>query len=186
VNQAFTIIETPRLYLTDTPLAIIRERLEHDQFTAELPIYGGMAVYFPPQWPGDALDLFAGWAEWLEADPSHQSFGPGLLIHKAERMAVGQIGFKGHPNSDGIAEIGYGLNTSHHRQGYASEAVAALLQWGAAQPSVRDIRAECLPQNIGSVRVLEKNNFQKIYQRFDETENSMVWTWQWQGLVKVQ
>jgi RimJ/RimL family protein N-acetyltransferase len=74
-------------------------------------------------------------------------------------VAIGTAGFKGAPDDEGTIEIGYAIVESHQRQGCASEAVAALVDWAFAQPNVQRVIAETLPSLGGSIRVLERNGF---------------------------
>lgn len=89
----------------------------------------------------------------------------------ADRIGIGLVGFKGEPNLDGTAEIGYGLDAAYEGRGYMTEAVQALTQWGLAQPNCHTIQADTLRHNIGSQRVLQKNGFTC----YDETESSLYW-----------
>ena len=50
----------------------------------------------------------------------------------ADGKAIGGIGFKGQPNN-GCVEVGYGLVPSARGNGYAAEALAALLDVAADQ-----------------------------------------------------
>ena len=68
----------------------------------------------------------------------------------------GSAGFKGKPDEDGEIEIGYGISPNFRRQGYTFEAARALVDWGFADPDVKILVAECLPNNTGSARILEK------------------------------
>ncbi|MCB9840166.1 MAG: GNAT family N-acetyltransferase [Phycisphaeraceae bacterium] len=80
---------------------------------------------------------------------------------------VGTIGFKGPPgapgsDADGVVEIGYSVVDSFHRRGIASEGVAAMLEWAAADPRVRAFRAHTLAGDPASAGVLLKNAFRLV------------------------
>ena len=53
-------------------------------------------------------------------------FGHYRITRTADGKAIGGIGFKGQPE-DGRIEVGYGLAPSARGNGYAAEALAALL-----------------------------------------------------------
>ncbi len=79
-------------------------------------------------------------------------------IESPEGETIGDLSFKGMgPN--GAVEIGYGIREEYRRQGYAAEAVSALVRWAARQPRVRRVEAETDPDNIASQRVLKKCGF---------------------------
>lgn len=78
---------------------------------------------------------------------------------RADRGLVAVIG--AHLRGEGAAEIGYWVGAGYQGQGYATEALAALIARIADTMPERQIMAECRPENIGSVRVLEKLGFQR-------------------------
>lgn len=85
---------------------------------------------------------------------------------------MGDIGFKGKPNSENIVEIGYGIVPSAQGKGYATEAVQKLIDWAFSNKSINKIVAECLDENIPSIRVLEKLQMKRM-----GSENNML-KWQ--------
>lgn len=86
--------------------------------------------------------------------------GNGWLIALRDGTVIGDCGWKGAPGPDGVVEIGYGLSTAYHRQGYGTEAVVALTEWSLAQPGVRRLAADALLDNTASRRVLEHAGFE--------------------------
>lgn len=162
-------LETPRLYLIETPLHVVERRLEQDEFGAELPIGGhDRSVHFPPEWPADALGFFPGLAERLRREPDADSWiGILILIEKAGMVAVGNMGTKGPPDATGTVDIGYGMNPSYEGRGYMTEAVQGFAAWLLARPDVVRVTADCLKTNAASVRVLEKAGFARLSERDD-------------------
>jgi RimJ/RimL family protein N-acetyltransferase len=75
----------------------------------------------------------------------------------ADNALVGVVG--AHIRGEKTIEIGYWIGTAYQNQGYASEALAALLGTFQETQAGRQIFAECLPQNAASVRVLWKLGF---------------------------
>ena len=164
------VLTTPRLLVVSTPLDVIRRRLQAEQFTHEIAFeHTSEPIIFPAEWPTDALVMFPMMAEHYNPD----DWG-GTVIERASRTAIGQIGTKGQPDEAGRIEIGYGMNPSSWGQGYATEAVGALIAFLLAQPNVRTVTAETLPNNIGSIRVLEKLGFVRTGERFDEEDGDLV------------
>ena len=163
-------LETPRLLLLQTPLEVIQKRLETDNFNATIQ---NLSIHFPPEWPGLALDMFPMWAEHLSKHPESEEWG-GILVEKSSLTAVGQMGCKGKPTPEGMVEIGYGINLSFWGRGYATEAVQALVAWLWQQPNVEIIRAETLPENLASRRVLEKTGFSLVGTRHDPDDGEVI------------
>jgi [ribosomal protein S5]-alanine N-acetyltransferase len=177
MNNAIFQLETQRLILVQTPVHVLRQRLQQETFQADVPLQQGMlSVHFPPEWPGDALAMFPQMLAYFSSRPEERAWG-GTLIERTEQVAIGQMGFKGPPNSRGIIEIGYGINPGYWQRGYATEMVRALVDWALVQPSVRCVTAECRVDNIGSIRVLGKSEFQRVGRRFDIEEGDLI-LWQ--------
>ena len=55
-----------------------------------------------------------------------------------------------------VADVAYFLNPRHWRQGYATEAVRALIDYGFERLGLRRVYAVCVPENVASRRVMEK------------------------------
>jgi len=70
--------------------------------------------------------------------------GNGKLIGGCGLHADGEIG-----------EIGYCFHPAYWRQGYASEAAAAMLALGFEDLKLHRIFATCRPENTGSAKVME-------------------------------
>jgi RimJ/RimL family protein N-acetyltransferase len=87
----------------------------------------------------DGRDCF--WGVWTR-DPS---------------VLIGTVGT--HLVDADAIEIGYWLATGHHRLGFGSEAVSALLPVLSDAYPHRRILAECRPQNEASWRLLERLGF---------------------------
>lgn len=111
---------------------------------------------------GEARSLLSYYAHWIAQDASLLGWGLWLIELREANLVIGSVGFKGRPDAAGVIEIGYGISASYRRRGYTFEAAQALVAWGFAQPGVRSITAECLPDNIGSIRILEKLGMRQV------------------------
>ncbi|WP_033541311.1 GNAT family N-acetyltransferase [Planococcus sp. CAU13] len=100
--------------------------------------------------------------EKLKEDPAILYWGPWLAVLKSDGTIIGDLGFKEKPDEKGAVEIGYGLLEAYWNKGYATEAVDALIGWAWKQENVRRIKAETLPGNAGSIRVLEKLGMKEV------------------------
>ncbi|ULH15380.1 GNAT family N-acetyltransferase [Deinococcus sp. KNUC1210] len=169
------IIETSRLLIVPLPLSVVRQRLETADFTAEVASPSGpLRVQFPPEWPGDPLPLFRGMADRADLAAAHS-----VLIRRQDLRAIGMMGVKGCPDAAGAIEIGYGLNPEAWNQGYATEALRALLPHWRAQEGVQQLRAETATSNPASARVLEKSGFVRVGSAWSEEDGDLLlWTWQ--------
>ncbi|OOE12436.1 GNAT family N-acetyltransferase [Fictibacillus arsenicus] len=98
--------------------------------------------------------------EKLQKDKSLLGWGVWFVIEKESGKIVGDIGFKGKP-VDHTVEIGYGIIPSAQGKGYAKEAVNEIIKWALSTNLVFKVVAECLEDNIASVKVLEKLGFDR-------------------------
>ena len=73
-----------------------------------------------------------------------------------DRRVVGSVVFHGRPGADGIAEIAYGVEESSQRQGIATEATRACVEWALAHPECRAVRATTMQWHTASMRVIQK------------------------------
>lgn len=95
-------------------------------------------------------------ADMLALAQNGSDWGPSLVVHRDDRVVIGDAGFMGPPDASGSVELGYSIVPAYRRQGYAVEAARALLEWALARPDVTRVGAECFPDNAASIRVLEK------------------------------
>jgi len=99
-----------------------------------------------------------------EPDPWRLGFG---VIHRNENILIGVGGFPGPPDSDGVAEIAYGIAPAYQGKGYATEVANALVDFASRNKSVRLLRAHTLAETNASTRVLEKSGFKKTGETVD-------------------
>ena len=78
------------------------------------------------------------------------------LIRRADQAFLGTCGFGALDVARGVGDIGYVIAKPYWGQGYATEAVAAVLQFGFLQLGLRVIEAQAFPENIASLRVMAK------------------------------
>lgn len=86
-----------------------------------------------------------GWWAWLAALPDGDEVGGG--------------GFVGRPGPNGVVTVGYGIHEEFRGNGYATELLTLLADWALAQPEVDLVRATITPNNLASIRVVEKAGF---------------------------
>jgi RimJ/RimL family protein N-acetyltransferase len=84
--------------------------------------------------------------EWYQIAVQHQAGGP----------IVGDCAFHILPQDARQAEIGFTLARQHWGQGYASEALQALLGYLFDDLNLQRVRAICDVENSASTRVLER------------------------------
>lgn len=125
------------------------------------------------EWPLDVYKQFFNYKIERFRKYPHENEWEGVIIDKQEQLIVGDMGFKGGPDQEGIIDLGYSIVPSYQGRGYATEMGKAMVEWAEANPNVKKIVATCDPDNLASIRVLEKIGFKRTKQ----TEESIFWVY---------
>ena len=141
------LFETPRLR---------GRRWRVQDFDALVAVYGDSQVV---RWVADGRPLTAQRVrEWMAiTDDNYRTRGYGMFA--LEDRATGEVvGFCGlvHPAGQVEPEVKYAFRRSHWGRGLASEAVPALLAYGARCHGLARIVATVSPEHVASHRVLLK------------------------------
>jgi ribosomal-protein-alanine N-acetyltransferase len=117
----------------------------------------------PEEWPQqDLKEQLPHFIELLQHDPKSFPWMLWIIVSKDENAVIGDAGFKGRPDKNGVVEIGYSMLPSYRGQGYMQEAVSALVAWAFQQPHVRKLIAECDVTNTASMKVLQHLGMEEI------------------------
>jgi [ribosomal protein S5]-alanine N-acetyltransferase len=86
---------------------------------------------------------------------------PGALtwLISCDGAVIGECGLKHAPDTDGSAEIGYGIGAAWRARGYGSEAIGGLVGWLADHSHCRQVTAEVHESNLPSRRLLARLGF---------------------------
>jgi [ribosomal protein S5]-alanine N-acetyltransferase len=121
-------------------------------------------VPWEPSWPADDLSRSAfrrrlrRQTEEIARDESY-SF---LIFQEGANILLGGITIGGIRR--GVAQaatLGYWMGAPYARRGHMTRAVAAAVGFGFSTLRLHRIEAACIPSNVGSTRVLERNGFQR-------------------------
>jgi ribosomal-protein-alanine N-acetyltransferase len=91
----------------------------------------------------------------VELYKRHQVASWGV-VHKQDAKFIGTCGFVEWLPHHARAEIAYALSRSYWGQGYMTEAVRRVVDFGFRVMALHRIEARCEVENIGSARVMEK------------------------------
>jgi len=91
-----------------------------------------------------------------------------------DNEVVGLCGEKHAPDSDGMVEIGFGVASRRRGRGYATRAIAELIDIAARDMLVHRLMAETAVANIASQRVLERNAFVRTGTRSDPEDGELI------------
>ena len=115
-----------------------------------------------PSWSRDHLTRkgFSNRVYWSERSIKSGSAVPVFLVRRADGMLLGAVtldNIRRGPAQAGT--LGYWIGAEFAREGYMSEAIAALVHYAFTTLDLSRVEAACLPENTPSRGVLEKSGF---------------------------
>ena len=91
-------------------------------------------------------------------------FGIYQVIRRADGTVIGDVGFTGPPDATGAVQLGCAITHDARGQGYATEALSALLDWARRQSGLTCVLADTTRSNLASQRLLERVGMHRIGQ----------------------
>lgn len=152
-------LETPRLLLISGTAESLVAELQNRE-----ALHHVLGVAVPANWPPPLYDRPATEysLNYLKQNPDAKDWIFWYIILKENPIVIGITGFKGKPLPDGTVEVGYSVCEQFQRNGYASEAVGALIKLAFSHDEVQRVIAETLPDLLPSIKVMEKNGLKFI------------------------
>lgn len=167
-----SIIASTRLDLFSlTPEFLLRSR-DGDQAVAEELL----ALSIPDDWYV-RRSLMRLRLKQLMSEPAYQPWSLRAIGLREERTMIGHIGFHTQPgpaylqhiSSTGV-EYGYRVYEPFQRQGYATEACRAMMQWAHSEHDVTEFVVTINPENVPSCRLTTGLGFQRVGSHIDEED----------------
>jgi RimJ/RimL family protein N-acetyltransferase len=159
-------ISTPRLELISMSVPFMEALARHDVDGASREI--GARV---PEWMADELQNFLRMRlGQLSRDPTTRRWlGRAMVLadESGDKRVVGSIGFHGPPDAKGRVEIGYSVDPPHRRQGFAREAIRAMLDWAHREHGITTFIASISPDNEPSLRLASRFGFVQVGEQMD-------------------
>jgi ribosomal-protein-alanine N-acetyltransferase len=119
-----------------------------------------MAEAMQNRWLPDTLsypDLYPWYTNWE-------------IVCKSINTAIGSVGFGGYPDDYGQTSVGYVIHEQHRNNGYVTEALVCLLQWGFSFSVLKNVIADTAIDNIASQKVLQRTGF-----KLTKTEDGLLY-----------
>ena len=169
VTDDVPAIPTARLELASMPVAFMEALLAGDPSAAGAAI--GAAV---PENLRDHLEDFLRYRlAQVVADPSIRVWlGRAMVLTEPDgaRRVIGTIGFHGPPDERRRLEIGYSVQPAYRRQGFAREAVRAMLDWASFEHGIHHFIASISPTNEASLALTRGFGFVQTGEQMDEID----------------
>jgi RimJ/RimL family protein N-acetyltransferase len=166
------LIPSQRLHLVPMTPAFLESSLAGDRAEAERQI--GLTI--PDDWWEEA-DLMRLRLGDLRGDPALQPWLVRAIGLRATGQMVGHIGFHDRPGAahlealaPGAVEMGYAVFAPFRRQGYAREAILALMGWARSEHRVARFVVSISPSNLPSLELARRLGFTRIGAHVDEVD----------------
>lgn len=89
-------------------------------------------------------------------------FCRSAVIVKETGQLIGSVGLAVIPDTDNVVEVVWTITDDETRNGYATEAAKAWLRYGLEDLGLKMIVALANPENVASIRVMEKLGLEKV------------------------
>ena len=106
----------------------------------------------------------------VKADPTTNKWFVRFIVDAKTREVIGSTSFHGVPDSEGMMEIGIGIEEKFWGNGYATEALKGMWRWVCGEAGVRTLRYTVSPENAASVAIIKKYGFSYMGQQIDEED----------------
>ncbi|MEO5901903.1 MAG: GNAT family N-acetyltransferase [Ilumatobacteraceae bacterium] len=153
---------------------------ELDQLLAGARSVAGVSI--PSAWlasdPGEMrmVSFFAG---RLREDPSLFEWRFRLMCDLESHAMLGHCGFHDEPHG-GMLELGYTVLAAYRRQGYATEAIIALMDEATTEHGVHRFRLAISPTNAPSRALAVKLGFEVVGDQLDPEDGpELLYERQW-------
>lgn len=157
-------ILSPRLILRHLDAEVLR--LGCNGRHAEAGARLGAAL--PPDWLGEQALMALRLADML-ADRAYAPWSLRAMLCRHSGRMLGHIGFHSTPAPDylqalapGAVELGYTVFAAHRRQGYAGEALAAMLHWALRTHGQQRFVLSIAPHNTASLALARRFGFTEV------------------------
>lgn len=164
-------IQTPRLKLVSCTEKILVDAIDGDQQLGKTLNAG-----VPTKWTSFGSKVFQYILEKVRLDPEASIWWTYFPILIKEKVLIGNCGYKGAPDEDGIVEIGYEVSTEYQSRGFGTEIALALIQQAFTFPAVKSVIAHTLAEESASTSVLEKCGMVKVSELNNQL-GGQIWKW---------
>ena len=106
----------------------------------------------------------------VKVDPTLNKWFVRFIVLKESREIIGSTSFHGAPDSEGMIEIGLGIEPAFQGQGFAKEALLSMWRWAVTFPEVRTLRYTVSPDNLPSIAVIKYFGFDFKGQQMDDID----------------
>ena len=106
----------------------------------------------------------------VRQNPEYAKYLLRVAVLKDNPIIVASAGFHDAPDSDGMIEIGFGVDKKYQGNGYGQEMLHGMWSWVINDPLVKTLRYTVSPDNLISQHIIKKLGFEYKGQQMDEVD----------------
>ena len=91
-------------------------------------------------------------------------------VLRSTQEVIGSSSFHGAPDSNGMMEIGLGVETAYQRKGFGKEILEGMWGWVVTEPGVKILRYTVSPTNTASIALINSFGFDFMGEQLDEVD----------------
>ena len=93
-------------------------------------------------------------------------------VLRSTQEVIGSSSFHGAPDSNGMMEIGLGVEEAYTRQGFGREILQGMWGWVVTEPGVKILRYTVSPTNTASIALINSFGFDFMGEQLDEVDGT--------------
>ena len=104
----------------------------------------------------------------IRQNPEYAKYLLRVAVLKDNPIIIASAGFHDAPDSDGMIEIGFGVDKRYQGRGFGQELLHGMWSWVVNDPQVNTLRYTVSPDNLISQHIIKKLGFEYKGQQIDE------------------
>jgi len=106
----------------------------------------------------------------VKQNPEYAKYLLRVAVLKDNPIIIASAGFHDEPDSDGMIEIGFGVDKKYQGRGFGQELLHGMWDWVVNDPKTKTLRYTVSPDNLISQHIIKKFGFIFKGQQIDEED----------------
>jgi len=106
----------------------------------------------------------------VRQNPEYAKYLLRVAVLKDNPIIIASAGFHDAPDSNGMIEIGFGVDEKYQGRGFGQELLHGMWSWVVNDPQVKTLRYTVSPDNLISQHIIKKFDFEFQGQQIDEED----------------
>jgi RimJ/RimL family protein N-acetyltransferase len=106
----------------------------------------------------------------IRQNPEYAKYLLRVTVLKDNPIIIASAGFHDAPNSEGMIEIGFGVDKRYQGRGFGQELVHGMWSWVVTDPQIKTLRYTVSPDNLISQHIIKKFGFIFKGQQIDDED----------------